>query len=68
MLLYPSIDLLMTKADSKYSLVVMASKRARQLLDGQEPLLKPHSRKYVGTALEEIAADLLVPDNREQSK
>ena len=36
-MLYPSIDLLMKKADSKYSLVVLAAKRARQLLDGEEP-------------------------------
>jgi DNA-directed RNA polymerase subunit omega len=67
-LLYPSIDLLMTKADSKYSLVVVASKRARQLLDGQEPQLQPRSKKYVGAALEEIAADLLVPTNRTPNK
>ncbi|MFC7442376.1 DNA-directed RNA polymerase subunit omega [Laceyella putida] len=67
-MLYPSIDQLMTKADSKYSLVVVAAKRARQLLDGQDPQLKPRSKKYVGAALEEIAADLLVLGNREQSK
>lgn len=60
-LLYPSIDLLMTKADSKYSLVVVASKRARKLLDGQDVQLEPNSKKYVGMALEEIAADILVP-------
>lgn len=60
-MLYPSIDLLMTKADSKYSLVVVASKRARKLLDGQDVQLEPNSKKYVGMALEEIAADILVP-------
>jgi DNA-directed RNA polymerase subunit omega len=69
-MLYPSIDLLMKKADSKYSLVILAAKRARQLLDGDEPQLKPHSKKHVGIALEEIAADLIVPSrNRmEQEK
>ncbi|MGX9707866.1 DNA-directed RNA polymerase subunit omega [Laceyella tengchongensis] len=67
-MLYPSIDLLMTKADSKYSLVVVASKRARQLLDGHELQLQPRSKKYVGAALEEIAADLLVPTNRTPNK
>ena len=30
-MLYPSIDSLMTKIDSKYSLVSVAAKRARQL-------------------------------------
>lgn len=63
-MLYPSIDLLMNKADSKYSLVVIASKRARKLLDGQEVQLKPRSKKYVGMALEEIAADILVPHSQ----
>ncbi|SFJ62013.1 DNA-directed RNA polymerase subunit omega [Thermoflavimicrobium dichotomicum] len=67
-MLYPSIDKLMTKADSKYSLVVLAAKRARQLLDGAEPQLKPKSKKHVGVALEEIAEDLLVApvQNRKQ--
>jgi DNA-directed RNA polymerase subunit omega len=67
-MLYPSIDLLMKKADSKYSLVVLAAKRARQLLDGQEPQLKPNSKKYVGVALEEIAADILVTPSRIREK
>ncbi|WP_369795770.1 DNA-directed RNA polymerase subunit omega [Anoxybacillus sp. KU2-6(11)] len=30
-MLYPSIDLLITKLDSKYTLVTVAAKRARQL-------------------------------------
>ncbi len=33
-MLNPSIDELMAKTDSKYTLVALASKRARQLLDG----------------------------------
>ncbi|MBA4602386.1 DNA-directed RNA polymerase subunit omega [Thermoactinomyces mirandus] len=67
-MLYPSIDLLMTKSDSKYSIVVMAAKRARKLLDGQSPQLQPKSKKYVGIALEEIAADILVPSIRTGEK
>ncbi|SEN16255.1 DNA-directed RNA polymerase subunit omega [Lihuaxuella thermophila] len=67
-MLYPSIDLLVKKADSKYSLVVMAAKRARQLLDGEEPQLQPKSKKFVGVALEEIAADILVATPRNQEK
>jgi len=34
----PTIDNLMEKVDSKYSLVVAAAKRARELVDGAEPL------------------------------
>jgi DNA-directed RNA polymerase subunit omega len=54
-MLYPSIDKLMEKTDSKYSLVVLAAKRARQLLDKNEPLDKPVSKKPLANALEEIA-------------
>lgn len=67
-MLYPSIDLLMKKADSKYSLVVIAAKRARQLLDGEEPQLQANSKKYVGMALEEIEADILVSSRKQDRK
>ncbi len=39
-MLYPSIDKLLDKVDSKYSLVVAASKRARFLRDGAKSELK----------------------------
>ena len=51
----PSTDALMKKVDSRYGLVVLAAKRARQLLDGDE--LKAEqacSTKNVTNALEEI--------------
>lgn len=54
-MLYPSIDRLMQLADSKYSLVVAAAKRARQLQDGAEELVHVSSNKYVTVALHEIA-------------
>ncbi|KMY45053.1 DNA-directed RNA polymerase subunit omega [Bacillus sp. FJAT-27916] len=55
-MLYPSIDALLTKIDSKYSLVSVAAKRARFLQESGEPsrIAKPVSHKYVGKALEEI--------------
>lgn len=53
----------MEKADSKYSLVVMAAKRARQLLDGHTSRLDTESNKYVGVALEEISLDILTSEN-----
>jgi DNA-directed RNA polymerase subunit omega len=57
-MLYPSIDLLMQKVDSKYKLVTVAAKRARQLQENEEVTIKnPVSKKFVGQALEEIAAD-----------
>lgn len=54
-MLYPSIDEMVKIVDSKYSLVVAASKRARMLRDGAEvALAEPKSNKFVGIALEEI--------------
>jgi DNA-directed RNA polymerase subunit omega len=68
-LLYPSIDEMMKKVDSKYSLVVAASRRARMLRDGQKTELKnPRSHKYVGVALEEIYGDLLVVESDPDAK
>ncbi|MCJ8011273.1 DNA-directed RNA polymerase subunit omega [Paenibacillus sp. KQZ6P-2] len=60
-MLYPSIDEMMNKVDSKYSLVVAASRRARQLREGEKTVLKhPKSHKFVGVALEEIYGDLIL--------
>jgi len=55
----PSIDILVTKVDSKYTLVVLAAKRARELMDGSLPLVDSKSHKQVTIALEEIAQDKL---------
>ncbi|MNO21905.1 DNA-directed RNA polymerase subunit omega [compost metagenome] len=57
-MLYPSIDKMLSKVGSKYSLVVAASRRARQLREGDNSDLKnPRSHKQVGIALEEIYGD-----------
>ncbi|MGG1661581.1 DNA-directed RNA polymerase subunit omega [Brevibacillus sp. NRS-1366] len=60
-MLYPSIDELTEKAESKYILVTIASKRARQLRENSEiQVVRPKSKKYVGLALEEFISDELV--------
>jgi DNA-directed RNA polymerase subunit omega len=59
-MLYPSIDKLLEIVDSKYSLVVAASKRARSLRDGSKSELRnPKSAKQVGVALEELYGDYI---------
>ncbi len=50
----PSTDALMRQVDSRYGLVVLAAKRARQLLDGDEIKVRQQSTKDVTNALEEI--------------
>ncbi|MDF2571727.1 MAG: rpoZ 2 [Sporomusa sp.] len=51
----PSLDVLVQKVDSKYTLVVLAAKRAREIMDGQPPLAESKSNKPVTIALEEVA-------------
>lgn len=59
-MLYPSIDRLLDKVDSKYSLVVAAAKRARKLREGAKSELRtPKSHKQVGIALEELYGDYI---------
>ncbi|MUV40021.1 DNA-directed RNA polymerase [Lentibacillus sp. JNUCC-1] len=55
MMLEPSIDVLQEKIKSKYTLVTLSAKRARQLLQTNSPLIEDSkSNKLVGVALEEI--------------
>lgn len=66
-MLYPSIDEMMNKVDSKYSLVVAAARRARQLREGEKTELKgPKSHKNVGVALEEVYKDHIVVSRPEE--
>ncbi|OKP80073.1 MULTISPECIES: DNA-directed RNA polymerase subunit omega [Paenibacillus] len=66
-MLYPSIDEMMTKVDSKYSLVVAAARRARALREGGKTDIKaPRSHKNVGVALEEIYEDRIIVTRGEE--
>lgn len=68
-MLYPSIDEMMNKVDSKYSLVVAAARRARLLREGEKTEIKaPKSHKFVGVALEEVyEGRILVTKGEEQN-
>lgn len=59
-MLEPSIDALQEKIKSKYTLVTLSARRARELSDTKDMMIeKPKSHKYVGMALEEIEAEKL---------
>lgn len=61
-MLQPSIDSLMTKINSKYTLVTVSAHRARQLREQPELFQKNSKTKsvsYVGMALEEIEEEKL---------
>lgn len=60
-MLEPSIDELQEKINSKYVLITIAARRAREIRDGSPTVLQnPKSHKFVGLALEEIKAGKLV--------
>ena len=66
-MIHPRIDELMANVDSRYALVIVAAKRARQLNnyhhqlgegtfdDFPPPLVESRSKNYLTMALEEIA-------------
>lgn len=59
-MLYPSIDSLLEKVDSKYRLVKVVTERAREIQNGDEPYLEKYkSKKVIGMALEEIEESLI---------
>ena len=66
MLLYPSVNTLREKTDSRYSLVILTSKRARDLIDGKPALTDEVSERPVSQAAKEIAADLITYTRKEE--
>ncbi len=65
-MIYPSIDSLLTSVDSKYSLVIAAAKRARQIQEGASVLIDTSSKKDVTVALEEIYEKRLIYEKTKQ--
>ena len=63
MIVYPSIDKLLEHVNSRYSLAVLASKRAHEIEAGDMKMLSEYqSPKSVGMAMEEIAAGNVIID------
>lgn len=44
------------KVDNRFGLVLLVSKRSKQLLKGSRPSVDPKTNKFVVTALREVAA------------
>lgn len=60
-MLYPSINVLREKADSRYTIVVLAAKRARDIIDskGTSKLTENKTEKPVSIAAHEIEENLI---------
>jgi len=55
----PSIVELTEKVDSRYTLVIETSRRARQLVGGAQPLIDPKELKPLMVAIDEVNRGLL---------
>lgn len=60
MLVDPSVEELLPKAECRYSLCMLVAKRARQLVDGAQPMVDDPTPSYVTLACKEVAADKVV--------
>ncbi|MBQ7516677.1 MAG: DNA-directed RNA polymerase subunit omega [Schwartzia sp.] len=68
-IVHPPMSVLLEKVDSRYTLVVLAAKRARQILDGAEVKVKAQTTKNVTKALAEVAeSKILYERNRTRLK
>ena len=58
-MLYPSVNEIRKKADSRYTVVILAAKRARDIIDGKPILTDVENDRPVSLAAHEIAEDLI---------
>lgn len=61
-MIYPSIDKLLNQVGSKYLLVNIVAKRAKEMIETEHYQMKENeyvSKKEIGKALEEVAKDLI---------
>lgn len=61
----PSVVELLEKVDNRYSLVIISSKRARQIIDGAEQLQKVESNKPLSIAIREVEQLSVTAENME---
>ncbi len=52
--------------ENRFELVMVATKRARQIINGQEPLVEPENDKSTVIALREIAEGKIGPEILEE--
>ena len=58
-----TIEDCLNRVDNRYDLVLLASRRARQLIMGAEPLIEEDNDKPTVIALREIARGLVTNEN-----
>mgnify|MGYP002864375278 CR=1 FL=1 len=64
----PNVLELLNHADSRYTLVVEASKRAREIVDGSATMVDTEGMKPLKVAVEEINRGHLIYDRPEEEE
>ena len=68
MMINPPIGQLLEKVDCRYTLAVVASKRAREIIGGAVPLIDTKETKPLAIAIEEINRGLITYSRREEDE
>ncbi len=58
-LIEPSVTELLNRVENRYRLVTITSRRARQIIDGQQPLVAATSVNPLSVAVNEVNAGLI---------
>lgn len=61
----PSVIDLLKKVEDRYSLVIVTSKRAREIIDGDEPLIQTTNEKPLTIAINEVNEGLVTYTKKE---
>ena len=64
----PNVLELLEKSESRYTLVVEASKRGRQIVGGSQPLIDANEMKPLKTAVEESRRGLITYDQATEAE
>ena len=67
-MLSPSVVDLLEKVEDRYSLVIITSKRARGIIDGEEELVEVESKKPLTVAINEVNEGLVTYVKAEEVK
>lgn len=66
MMIDPPIGELLSKVDCRYTLAVEASKRARELIAGGQPLIETKETKPLAISIDEISRGLITYSREEE--
>jgi DNA-directed RNA polymerase subunit omega len=65
---FPPLEQCLERISNRYSLVVLAAKRSRQLNRGAQPQVDTKRKKWTSVALEECIAGKLRPKPKEEEQ